>query len=187
MVSIPVDLFWMIGLPKQTQKSVMDTIDYCGYVLDRFGEGRRLSAFISHGYRILFRTLEEHRQALLAPSWKYMLNYETKWMNRDQIVAATCEAGRRLNQLKAKHGLIPNKVAQAIDQWISMALKMLHRIDEIVAKGDYPDRDKELSSLKPVVDEVSMSTVCEKKELKLPTPLIKLRLARTLWSMMTRR
>jgi len=199
------DLFFMIGLPKQTQKSVMDTIDYCGYLLDKFGKDKRLSPFISplapfldpgslafehperYGYRLLFRTLEEHRQALVAPSWKYTLNYETEWMNREQIVAATYEAGRRLNQLKAKHGLISNEVAQATEHRISMALEMLHRIDDIVARSSYSDLDENLSSLKATVDEVSMSTVCEKTELKLPTSFIKLRLAPALWSLLTRR
>jgi hypothetical protein len=52
----------------------------------------------------------DHRQALLAPSWKYVLNYETEWMNRDQIVAATYEAGRRLNQIKAEYGVVPGLV-----------------------------------------------------------------------------
>ncbi len=68
-----------------------------------------------------------------------------------------------------------------------MALEMLHRIDDIVARSNYPDIDGELSGLKAVVDEVSMSTVCEKTELRLPTPLIKLRLAQVLWSLVTRR
>jgi len=200
-----LDLFFMIGLPKQTRKSVMDTIEYCGYLLDKFGGGKRLAPFISplapfldpgslafeypekYGYRILFRTLEEHRQALVSPSWKYMLNYETEWMNREQIVASTYEAGRRLNQIKAKHGLISSEVAKATERRIDMALEVLHRIDDIVAQSTYAELDEKLSSLKPVVDEVSMSTVCEKTELNLPTPFIKLRLAQALWSLLTRR
>ena len=200
-----LDLYFMIGLPKQTQESVMDTIEYCGYLLDKFGRDKRLSPFISplapfldpgslafenpekYGYRILFRTLEEHRQALLAPSWKYTLNYETEWMNREQIVASTYEAGRRLNQLKAKHGLVSNKVAQATERRINMALEMLHRIDDVVAQSSSLELDEKLSSLKAVVNEVSMSTVCEKTELRLPTPFIKLRLAQALWSLVTRR
>ena len=84
-----LDVFFMIGLSKQTPKSVMDTVEYCSYLLNTFGKDKRLSPFISplapfldpgslafehpqhYGYRLLFRTLEEHRQALVAPSWKY--------------------------------------------------------------------------------------------------------------------
>ena len=30
-----LDIFFMIGLPQQTPQSVMDTVDYCGYLLER--------------------------------------------------------------------------------------------------------------------------------------------------------
>ncbi|MBM3120008.1 MAG: TIGR04190 family B12-binding domain/radical SAM domain protein, partial [Chloroflexi bacterium] len=86
-----LDMFFMIGLPRQTPHSVMDTIDYCDHLLDKFKGDKRLSLFISplapfldpgslgfehperYGYHILFRTLEEHRQALVSPYWKYSL------------------------------------------------------------------------------------------------------------------
>ena len=116
-----LDVFFMIGLPKQDYQSVMDTVDYCEYLMRDLDHGpkRRLIPFISplapfldpgspvfenperYGYRFFARTLEEHRQALVQPSWKYVLNYETEWMNRDQIVDSTYEAGLRLNRLKA--------------------------------------------------------------------------------------
>ena len=200
-----LDIFFMIGLPKQTQKSVMDTIDYCGYLLDKFKSDKRLFPFISplapfldpgslafehperYGYRLLFRSLEEHRQALLAPSWKYMLNYETEWMNRNQIVAIAYDASLRLNRLKAKHGLISNEVAQAIEHRIQVATEIVHRIDDIIACGDYADRGEELSRLKATVDEVNMPTICGKTELELPTPFIKLRPLQALWSLVTGR
>jgi len=114
------DIFFMIGLPQQTPHSVMDTVDYCDYLLRKFKGGKRLSFFIAplspfldpgslgfeqpeyYGYHIFFRKLEEHRQALLSPSWKYSLNYETKWMTRQQIVDTAYEVILRLNRLKAK-------------------------------------------------------------------------------------
>jgi radical SAM superfamily enzyme YgiQ (UPF0313 family) len=196
-----MDVYFMIGLPEQTPKSVMDTIDYCGYLMERFG--RRLFTFISplapfldpaslafehpqrYGYRLLFRTLEEHRQALIAPSWEYTLNYETEWMNRGQIVTTTYEAGLRLNRLKERYGLISKKVAKATEHRINTALEMLHCIDDIVARGD--NQDEELSHLKATVDKVSMSTVCEKTELELPTPAIKLNPLKALWSIVAER
>ena len=110
------DVFFMIGVPRQTPGSVMETIDYCGHLLQTFG--RRLNPFISPlapfldpgsiafekaeevGYRIFCKTLEDYRQALLAPSWKYTLSYETRWMTREEIVDSTYEAGLRLNRLK---------------------------------------------------------------------------------------
>jgi hypothetical protein len=120
-----------------------------------------------HGYRLTARTLEEHREHLVAPSWKYVLNYETRWMNRDEIVASTYEAGRRLNALKAQHGLVSQDLAARTDARIQRAVELIHVVDQLVVRG--PETlEREMLALKPVIDNVNESTVCEKKELDLP-------------------
>ncbi len=197
-----LDIFFMIGLPKQTPESVMETIDYCGYLLEKFRGDKRLSLFIAplspfldpgslgfeqperYGYRILFRTLEEHRQALLSPSWKYSLNYETEWMTRQQIVDTAYEAILRLNRLKAKYGIISQQMAEAGEQRIKAAWEMAHRIDDILSRGDYQE---ELSRLKARMDEINTSPVVERTQLELPVGLVKLKFLRSLWSWVTGR
>ncbi len=197
-----LDVFFMIGLPKQTPQSVMDTIDYCDFLLQRFKGDKRLSLFIaplspfldpgslgfeqpeSYGYRILFRTLEEHRQALLAPSWKYSLNYETEWMTRQQIVDTAYEAIMRLNRLKANYGIISKQMAEVGEQRLKAASEMLRRIDDILSGDNYQE---ELSHLKPIVDKINAYPVSEKAELELPLGLIKLKPWRSLWSWVTKR
>ncbi|MBA7625390.1 hypothetical protein ES703_32820 [subsurface metagenome] len=197
-----LDVFFMIGLPKQTPQSVMDTIDYCGFLLDKFKGDKRLCLFIAplspfldpgslgfeqpqrYGYRILFRTLKEHRQALLSPSWKYSLNYETEWMTRQQIVDTAYEAILRLNRLKAKYGIISKEMAEAGEWRIEAASEMVRRIDEILARGN---PEEELPRLKAEVDKINMFPVSEKAELELPVGLFKLKLLRSLWSWATER
>jgi len=197
-----LDVFFMIGLPRQTPQSVMDTVDYCDFLLHRFKGDKRLSLFIAplspfldpgslgfeqperYGYRILFRTLEEHRQALLSPSWKYSLNYETEWMSRQQIVDTAYEAILGLNRLKAKYGLISKQMAEAGEQRIKAASEMMNRIDDILAGGNY---QAELPHLKAEVDRINMFPVSEKTELELPIGLIKLKPWRPLWSLVTGR
>lgn len=197
-----LDVFFMIGLPRQTPQSVMDTIDYCGYLMDKFRRDKRLALFIAplspfldpgslgfeqprrYGYRILFQSLEEHRQALLASSWKYSLNYETEWMTRQQIVETAYEAILRLNRLKAKYGIISKQLAEMGEQRIKAAWEMLHRIDEILARGNYQE---ELSHLKTEIDRINMFLVSETRQLELPVGLIKLKPWRTLWSWATGR
>ena len=68
-------------------------------------------------------TLEEHRRLLVAPSWKYVLNYETRWMNRHQLVDATYAAGKRLNRIKAEYGLIPVRQAEATAAYAEANIK----------------------------------------------------------------
>ena len=99
-----------------------------------------------YGYRLLYRTVEEHRQALLSPSWKYILNYETEWMDRDAIVYSTYEAGKRLNRLKAEFGLISRKTAESIERRIEKAVQMMKEIDRIMALPDPKERERALDA-----------------------------------------
>ncbi len=171
-----LDVFFMIGLPGQTAQSAMDTIDYCDRLLDKFKGDKRLSMFTSplapfldpgslgfehperFGYRILFRKLEEYRQALVSPTWKYSLNYETKWMTRQQIVDTAYEAILHLNQVKLKHGVITERMARISERRLTAAWKMSQRIDELLAKGQHD----EILSLKSEVDRINEFPVARK-------------------------
>ena len=182
-----LDLFYMTGLKYQTYESVMETVAYSHKLLNRYAKSgeNRVIPFISplapfldpgsqafeepekNGYHLFARTLEEHRQALLAPSWKYVLNYETVWMNRDQIVAATYEAGRRMNQIKGEFGVIDPAVAEATDRRIAHASELITEIDKIIAgTADPVERQRQLTDLKHRVDNANLSTVCDKRELE---------------------
>ncbi|MHB8933013.1 MAG: TIGR04190 family B12-binding domain/radical SAM domain protein [Bellilinea sp.] len=184
-----LDLFFMVGLKGQTYDSVMGTVDYSREMLRRYDRGgeHRVIPFISplapfvdpgsrafeepekHGYRLFARTLEEHRQQLLAPSWKYVLNYETIWMNRDQIANATYEAGRRMNLMKGEFGVLDAAQVQATDQRIAQAVELMGEIDRIVQTVKNPaERQVHLNELKHNVDNANLSTVCDKRELEIP-------------------
>ena len=174
----------MIGLPHQTSEKALGTVDYCEDLLRKFG--KRLNPFISplapfidpgslayeesekFGYKVLYRTLEEYRQALLQPSWKYTLGYETRWMTRDEIVDTTYQAARRLNRVKAQFGLIDSLTASQVDERINEAMEMMKEIDEIFKEKETIKREERLKSLKPKIDQLSISTVCEKEEIKWP-------------------
>ena len=191
-----MDIFFMFGLPRQTPQSVMDTVDYCGHLMDKFRDKRvftftaPLAPFLDpgslafenperYGYRLLMRSLEEHRQALEAPSWKYHLNYETEWMSRQQLVTSAYRAELALNSLKARYGIISKGMAEATAQRLYTAREMLDRIDEIVDSG----REEQLAQIKDTVDLVNMSRAGGKRELELPTTPIKIRLPSTVWSL----
>ena len=184
-----LDLFFMVGLKGQTYESVMGTVDYSRQMLQRYDRGgeHRVIPFISplapfvdpgsrafeepekHGYRLFARTLEEHRKQLLAPSWKYVLNYETIWMNRDTIANATYEAGRQLNLMKGEFGVLKAAQVQATDKRITRAVELMGEIDRIVQTvPEGEQRQQHLNDLKHHVDDANLSTVCDKRELEIP-------------------
>jgi len=178
-----VDIFFMIGLSHQTYGSVMETIDYAEHLFRRFD--RRVSAFISPlgpfldpgsrgfehpeelGYRLFARTLEEHRRLLLQPTWKWMLNYETEWMSRGELVRATYDAGERLNRLKLEYGRIDRRRGEAVAARIARARELERRLDGYDRRELMPPEE-----LIGEVHEFSVSTVCDKRELAWPAHLL---------------
>lgn len=175
-----VDIFFMIGLPKQDAKSVQQTVEYSGELIAQLKAGERFMPFISPlapfidpgsdafedpdklGYKIFARTLAEHRELLLNPSWKHVLNYETKWMTRGEIVDATYSAGVAMNDVKEKAGMITKGAAQTVRERTRLAIGAMSKIDAALAS---PDQTRALDALREELQPLSESTVCDKREL----------------------
>jgi radical SAM superfamily enzyme YgiQ (UPF0313 family) len=170
-----LSLRFTIGLPGQDHDSVMETIAYCDDLLTRFGKDGRLQPYITplipfldpgsiafeepeqNGYRLLFRSLEDHRRALLAPTWKYVLNYETEWMTTDDIVRAAYDATVAMAQLRAKHGLIDDEAAEAIEALVNQTRLLMTEIEQVLSEDDKDLLQDTLRLLKPEIDAVNLA------------------------------
>jgi B12-binding domain/radical SAM domain protein len=173
-----LDVFFMIGLPGQSLESVRGTVDYCERLFQLCD--KRLSCYISpmgpfidpgsrgfeqpgrFGYRLFARTLEEHRQLLVQPTWERILNYETRWMTRRELVDATYDAAERLNELKIRYGRIAPRRGREVAANIAAARALRARLEATLAGGGNPHADLELRG---EIARFSMSTVCDKREL----------------------
>ncbi|MEP6548927.1 MAG: TIGR04190 family B12-binding domain/radical SAM domain protein [Gammaproteobacteria bacterium] len=188
-----IDIFFMIGLPAQTTASVRETIEYCGHLF-KLGD-KRLSCFISpmgpfidpgsrgfetpdkFGYRLFARTLEQHRQLLIQPTWEHILNYETRWMSRRELVDATYDAAERLNELKIEHGRLSKRRGRGVAKRIAAARALRARLDDGIAKGTVDDA---AGTLTGEITRFSVSTVCDKRELFWPRRLFNFRMVEIL-------
>jgi len=184
-----VEIFFMIGLHKQDKKSVLDSVDYCEELLKKFNADKRLFLFMGHqapfmapgcpafeyperyGFRLLYETFEEHRQALTLPSWKYQLNYETEWLSQKEITEVTYEAIDKLTQLKARYGQLSQKLADKQSERIKRAIALEEKLDELVKAGD----TEKIALLKPEMDEINGFKAAERLELEIPVGLVRLR------------
>lgn len=162
-----LDLYFMVGLPRQTFDSALETPRFFEALLK---EGSTLlNGFIAplapfidpgslaymrpeaYGYRLLFKDLESHIRALEAEWWGDMLNYETRWMDRGRIVAAFYRAAGSLLKIKADHGLVDageaEKILEALKEpWEGEEARLAR---ETIPSGDlYPSRSL-LLALKP--------------------------------------
>ena len=175
-----MDVFFMIGLSQQDRESVLDTVKYSEKLMSGASSEENLMSFISplapfldpgtevfevpekYGYKILARSLAEHRALLTNPSWKYVLNYETEWLTRDEIVDVTYDAGLLMNDAKERIGMISQTDAEAVRSRIILAKDAIKRIDEIM-QLDSPEIS--LAALKDELKTLCESTVCDKREL----------------------
>ena len=172
-----LDVFFMIGLSGQTCESVMKTIGYCERLFRSYD--RRLSCFISpmgpfldpgshgfehpekYGYRLFAKTLEEHRRLLLQSTWGEILNYETEWMSRDEMVEVTYDAAEALNTMKLRYG----RVDQARGDGVAQRIRQARALKDRIARSQ-GDMDPEiLDRLRGDIHQYSVSTVCDKQEL----------------------
>ena len=172
-----LDVFFMIGLSGQTRDSVMKTIGYCERLFHSYD--RRLSCFISpmgpfldpgshgfehpekYGYRLFAKTLEEHRQLLLQSTWGEILNYETEWMSRDEMVEVTYDAAEALNAMKLRYG----RVDQARGDGVAQRIRQARALKDRIARSQGDMDPETLDRLRGDIHQYSVSTVCDKQEL----------------------
>ena len=175
----------MIGIPTQTAQSVIETAEYTRSLYERLNNDPRLLAFISpmapfldpgsmvfdnpekYGYKLRAHTVEEHRQLLLEPSWKHIMNYESDYLSRDEMVDVTYEAGLIFNEAKSEAGVIDEDTYKATKQRIESAREAMGIVDELY-KLPQPQRDEALMEYGNEMKALSESTVCEKSELNWP-------------------
>jgi B12-binding domain/radical SAM domain protein len=184
--AIRFDLYFMTGLPGQDRKSIGDTVGFCRDIYEEIGWDKRFMPFISpmapfldpgsrafeqperFGYRLTRKTLKDHIEAITMPSWKYILNYDSDSITRDDLVDATYEAALGLNRLKSKAGGIEKELMEANEERIIIAQRVMREIDAIMKEADIDIREDKLKALKEKTYKYSLSTVCEKKELEFP-------------------
>ena len=153
------EIYFMLGLPKQTRENVRGTVDYCDHLLKKY-KGKSVTPYIcpmlpfldsgseiydnadQWGYKIFHRTLEDHRKALVSMNWRDRLNYETQWLSRDELVDVSYESVRALTDLKEKYGMMPGGIADRIRQLIDSTRVFLGEIDAYQKMAEGPEKER---------------------------------------------
>ncbi|RJX29674.1 MAG: TIGR04190 family B12-binding domain/radical SAM domain protein [Dethiobacter sp.] len=157
-----IDLFFIIGLPGQKYADALGCVEFSRRIImqlrEEFGAAANIVPYAApyapfldpgspiyedpdrYGYRILWKELDDYRTALLAPSWKYMLNYETQWMSRHELVRATYATARKFNALKLELEIIDAKTFLSVKKALEKSEKIIELVDEITREelGELP-------------------------------------------------
>ncbi|MBX5465140.1 MAG: TIGR04190 family B12-binding domain/radical SAM domain protein [Clostridia bacterium] len=142
-----VDLFFMTGLAGQDRESALAIVPYARRLAEASGGDRRFEPFVAplgpfldpgstvwtdpdrYGYRLFYRTLEEHRRALSQRTWRQLLGYETRWLSRAAIVDATYEVALGLNELKRAYGATSEEAAERVRRTAGRERLLLDRLE----------------------------------------------------------
>jgi len=161
---LSIDIWYFIGMPEQDEKSVNETVDYCNRLLSLF-KGKRVnpmlcpmipfldpaSAFFEepekHGYRVFSRTVEQHRRGMKRASLINRMNYETKWLRRDELVYVGFKAIRRLMEAKAAAGALPTGIVRQYNSKVDDAIEMIRQVHAADCLADPADRARALDDL----------------------------------------
>jgi clorobiocin/coumermycin A biosynthesis protein CloN6/CouN6 len=159
-----IDVWYFIGMPEQDAESVWGTVEYCNRLLKKF-EGRRVTPLLCpmipfldpassffeaperHGYRVFYRTVEEHRRGMQRASLINRTNYETRWLSREDLTMVGYRAVRRLTELKGEAGFIPGAVAESVSKKIDDALELIAAVHQADCLADGRDRARALAGL----------------------------------------
>jgi hypothetical protein len=179
-----LDLFFMVGLPHQTYRDALAAVSYYEHLLNRFEGLGPIHAYVAPlspfldpgsrafedpelGYRVRYKSLEEHRHALLQPSWKDILSYETEAMSREELTRATYQVARELNQLKYRHGLIDAATFNSVGFRLRTAESVLADLDHAAALP--PEKRGEAHRrIRERVRMTNGSTLCGEDEMRWP-------------------
>ncbi len=148
-----IDVWYFIGMPEQTEQSAMETVEYCERLLQKF-KGANVNPMVcpmiplldpasniferpdDFGYRIFFRTAEDHRRGLSHASLINRLNYETKWLSRTDLVRVGFQAIKALMSAKAAHGILPGSMVRRYNAKVDDAWEFLQAVH---AAEEHPD------------------------------------------------
>lgn len=159
-----VDVWYFIGMPEQDEASVMGTVEYVQHLLHRFA-GQRVNPMICpmipfldpasnyfetperYGYHTFFRTVEQHRRGMERASIINRINYETKWLSREDLVYLGYRAIRDVMAAKAETRALPEGIVKDYIARIDDAAEFVSVVHEADQIEDPKMRAKELDVL----------------------------------------
>jgi clorobiocin biosynthesis protein CloN6 len=164
-----IDVWFFIGMPEQDEDAVKADVDYCAHLLEKFA-GRRVTPLLcpmipfldpastffeepdQHGYRVFYRTVEEHRRAMLRASIINRINYETRWLKRADLVRVGYRAVGELMRLRAENRQMPMSLAASVGRSIQDALDFIDVVHRADCLADARDRARALDELGDAIE-----------------------------------
>ena len=173
-----IDVWFLIGLEEQDEKSVFETVEYCKHLLEKF-KGKRVIPFIcpmfpfldpasnyfeepeKYGYKLFYKTVEEHRRGMENKSLITRINYETKWLTREELVYVSYEAIKRLFIIKGEYKIFPKIVVKSFVEKLDEAVFYTKEVNRIENIQDQELRNIEYEKIREKIRQLNHKTFME--------------------------
>jgi radical SAM superfamily enzyme YgiQ (UPF0313 family) len=178
---IPVTNFFSVGLAGESEKEMADTwklweeldalnreafaggrLDYIRETIPAGGQvmgpivldpgSRAFDDPEAHGYRLLYKDLEQYVEALSQPTWDQWLNYETELMDRSQILDMIYQTLEFTIDQREREGLYSGAQAYFERCRLQADRVVLEQMTSIRAIDDSDERTRRLVRMRETVD-----------------------------------
>jgi B12-binding domain/radical SAM domain protein len=162
--SVPIDFHFMIGLGQESSESLKEMWSLWDRIMSR--KTPRFSTSVDFGpmilldpgsiayenpgkfgYRMLYTTFHEMQERLSSPSWVDWINYETRYMTRDQLVESIFRATEIWIELYEKYGTFDRN--RADDERIKLRVErgITREVQEVLKSPEGKERSERLKEL----------------------------------------
>jgi clorobiocin biosynthesis protein CloN6 len=150
----------MIGLPKQTKASIRRDIEFSKKLLTKYGN-RGVTAIVSpmvtldpgsivadhpdkYGFKLHGNSLSDSEKLFSAHYWKYRMNYETKWLSREDVFQLSLDAVLEITKTKNDLGLVPDSMLKKVEFEVNASRELAKTIDgDLDKKGKLTKKTRE--------------------------------------------
>ena len=106
-----------------------------------------------HGYTLIYKDLEDHVNGLSRPSWHQWLNYETRHLDRDEIIELMLKSIERSIDLREKYGIYDRAQAAMERAYHVYANRfMIKEVERAMKISNEDERRARLDTLKKTMD-----------------------------------
>ena len=183
--SVPIDFHFMIALGQESPESLNEM-----WILwDRIMRRKTPRFFTSvdfgpmvildpgsiayenpakFGYKMLYTTFNEMQQRLVSPSWVDWINYETRYMTRDQLVESMFKATEIWIQLFERYGIFDGARAYSERMRLRLEKEITREVQNVLKNPDKEARSERLKELDQIYQDplLSYSYVLTSEETK---------------------
>ncbi len=155
-----IQVWFMIGLPKQTKASIKRDIEFSKKLLTKYGN-RGVTAIVSpmvtldpgsivadhpdkYGFKLYGNSLSDSEKLFSAHYWKYRMNYETKWLSREDVFQLSLDAVLEITKTKNDLGLVPASMLKKVEFEVNASRELAKIIDgDLDKKGKLTKKTRE--------------------------------------------